>query len=78
MLKYSIDWKVSAILQPMPNVFVGRDDLLADGVEYILSTEAAWVAILGNGGMGKTTLALAILHHKKIKASFGNHCYFQC
>ncbi len=60
----------------MPSVFVGREDLLAEGVQYILSTPAAWIAILGYGGMGKTTLALAILHQQNIQKSFGNNCYF--
>jgi DNA replication protein DnaC len=38
--------------------------------------EAVKVAILGPGGMGKSSLALAVLHNPQVVQMFGNHRHF--
>ncbi|PPQ77988.1 hypothetical protein CVT25_015455 [Psilocybe cyanescens] len=68
--------KSSARLPPPPAHFVGRDDLVQQGIEHILLTPVARVIILGLGGIGKTSLALAIAHNDRIKEIFGNKSYF--
>src|ERR1700749_2804639 len=37
---------------------------------------SARIPIMGPGGMGKTTVAAAILHHPGIKACFGSNAFF--
>ncbi|KAI0042132.1 TPR-like protein, partial [Auriscalpium vulgare] len=54
-----------------PQVFLGRDAELSAVVSDIMSgSPPARVAILGPGGIGKTTLALAALHHSQVKKRF--------
>ncbi|KAJ6482784.1 P-loop containing nucleoside triphosphate hydrolase protein, partial [Mycena sanguinolenta] len=45
-----------------PKIFYGRETELVD-IMKMLSQEAPRIAILGGGGMGKTSLARAALHH---------------
>ncbi|KAF7303567.1 NB-ARC domain-containing protein [Mycena indigotica] len=59
-----------SVLPPPPQIFHGRESEL----EAILTTLgedcAARVAILGTGGMGKTTLVTAVLHHPEVASLF--------
>ncbi|KAJ7828977.1 P-loop containing nucleoside triphosphate hydrolase protein, partial [Mycena leptocephala] len=48
-----------------PKIFHGRESELKDLIDILLC-EPARAAILGPGGMGKTTLAMAALHHPAI------------
>ena len=41
-------------------------------------TEGARVAILGSGGMGKTSLALAALHHADVEENYPHHHFVSC
>jgi GTPase SAR1 family protein len=43
-----------------------------------LMTEGARVAILGSGGMGKTTLALAALHHVDVEEKYPHRHFVSC
>ncbi|KAL0959037.1 hypothetical protein HGRIS_014343 [Hohenbuehelia grisea] len=67
---------VSKVPPAKPHVFVGREDLVSEGVAILTKQQAARVAILGTGGIGKTSLSLALLHHEKIQMHFGGRCYF--
>ncbi|KAK0475217.1 hypothetical protein IW261DRAFT_1403032 [Armillaria novae-zelandiae] len=67
---------LSAIPPPAPSVFLGRDDLVQDGIANLLADSPHSIIIMGFGGMGKTSLALKILNDEAIKAKYGAHRYF--
>ena len=54
---------------PAPNTF-GRDELIEEIVG--LAESLTSVALIGAGGIGKTSIALAVLHHDRIKRRFGD------
>ncbi|KAJ7135341.1 P-loop containing nucleoside triphosphate hydrolase protein, partial [Mycena filopes] len=54
---------------PKPKIFHGRDSELKHVME-ILAHGTPRIAILGGGGMGKTSLARAALHHSDICSKF--------
>ncbi|KIM34777.1 hypothetical protein M413DRAFT_404347 [Hebeloma cylindrosporum] len=53
-----------------PEVFHGRDDLVQDIVRSLLQEETPHVCILGPGGMGKTSVALAVAESTLIRERF--------
>ncbi|KAJ7121538.1 hypothetical protein C8R44DRAFT_736331 [Mycena epipterygia] len=57
-----------------PKIFHGRQSELGD-IVTILSQESSHIAILGPGGIGKTSLARAVLHHSEIAAKY-EHRFF--
>lgn len=62
---------------PAPHIHFGRDaevQRLADTLSNTASSVR--VAILGGPGMGKTTLAVAALHHPSVKLCYGDRRYF--
>jgi len=71
---------VSTSPPPAPDIFFGRDEYVATAIDLIQqTTPPARLAILGAGGIGKTSIALAILHHVNIQGQFKERCYFvQC
>ncbi|KAJ7793340.1 P-loop containing nucleoside triphosphate hydrolase protein, partial [Mycena olivaceomarginata] len=56
-------------LPSKPKIFHGRESELGNIME-IIGGQSARIAILGGGGMGKTSLARAVLHHSDIVARF--------
>ncbi|KAJ7722697.1 P-loop containing nucleoside triphosphate hydrolase protein, partial [Mycena metata] len=63
-----------SLLPSKPKIFHGRDSELKHIME-VLSKDAPRIAILGGGGMGKTSLARAALHHTDTCAKF-EHRFF--
>ncbi|KAJ7494036.1 P-loop containing nucleoside triphosphate hydrolase protein, partial [Mycena latifolia] len=64
-------------LPAQPKIFHGRDLELHE-ILKALHQDAARVAILGAGGMGKTSLARAALHHPTIVAKYDCRFFIPC
>ncbi|KAJ7912670.1 P-loop containing nucleoside triphosphate hydrolase protein, partial [Mycena leptocephala] len=60
-----------------PQIFHGREYELKDLVDSLLC-EPARVAILGPGGMGKTSLAMIALHHPAIMEKYNVRHFISC
>ncbi|THU90088.1 hypothetical protein K435DRAFT_802283 [Dendrothele bispora CBS 962.96] len=73
--KITADMIASAI-PAAPNVFKGRQELVEQGVAILCQQALRFLAILGAGGMGKTSLALYIMDSDSVKNKFGERCYF--
>ncbi|KAE9401987.1 TPR-like protein, partial [Gymnopus androsaceus JB14] len=73
----TITYESIKLATPMaPGVFTGRDELVTDGVDKLCQGDHAHLAIMGAGGMGKTSLALHIMEHAKVREKFQEHAYF--
>jgi hypothetical protein len=63
-----------------PEIFHGRDDLVEGIAQLLLQEETSRVCILGPGGMGKTSVSLAVVELPLIKERFpgGNIVWVPC
>ncbi|KAG0697455.1 hypothetical protein DFH29DRAFT_149418 [Suillus ampliporus] len=57
-----------------PSMFYGRDDLVAELTNLVVNDEH--IALIGPGGMGKSSLAKAILNEKLVRKKFSDRRYF--
>src|SRR5580698_8912420 len=74
MAPYSLP--VSTTPPPAPEIFFGRDEFVNHAVSLLQTVKPARLAILGAGGIGKTAVALTILHHQSVKDTFQSCCFF--
>ncbi|KAJ7749978.1 hypothetical protein B0H16DRAFT_1319051 [Mycena metata] len=66
------------MLPAEPKIFHGRESELADILNHFRESSPR-IAILGAGGMGKTSLAQTVLHHKEIIIKYqGNRLFVPC
>ncbi|KAJ7253147.1 hypothetical protein C8J57DRAFT_1660242 [Mycena rebaudengoi] len=66
-----------SMLPPSPKIFHGRDSEL-NTVVTILLQDSAHIAILGTGGMGKTTLAIAAVHNAQVESKYSQRYFVSC
>ncbi|KAJ7021960.1 hypothetical protein C8F04DRAFT_1049371 [Mycena alexandri] len=64
-----------SMLPAEPKIFHGRENELTD-ILKLFSEASPRIAILGAGGMGKTSLSRAVLHHSKITAKYNTNRFF--
>ncbi|KAJ7245231.1 hypothetical protein C8J57DRAFT_1679767 [Mycena rebaudengoi] len=65
------------LLPTCPQIFHGREAELQDVVN-ILIQDSAHIAILGAGGMGKTSLATTALHNQEVEAKYPHRYFIPC
>jgi predicted ATPase len=63
------------MLPSEPKIFHGRESEVS-AILNLFRQATPRIAILGAGGMGKTSLARAVLHHAKVSAQYAQHRYF--
>ncbi|KAJ7928322.1 hypothetical protein B0H13DRAFT_1860519 [Mycena leptocephala] len=64
-----------SMLPSEPKMFHGRDTELSE-ILHLFSQGAPRIAILGAGGMGKTSLSRAVIHHTEITERYNQHRFF--
>ncbi|KAJ6563139.1 P-loop containing nucleoside triphosphate hydrolase protein, partial [Mycena vulgaris] len=64
-----------SMLPSEPKIFHGREAELSN-ILTLFMQETPRIAILGGGGMGKTSLARAVLHHPTVTGKYGQHRFF--
>ncbi|KAJ7487095.1 P-loop containing nucleoside triphosphate hydrolase protein, partial [Mycena latifolia] len=64
-----------SLLPSEPKIFHGRESEVSIIIQQ-LNQKIPRIAILGGGGMGKTSLARAVLHHPQISAKYEKHRFF--
>ncbi|KAJ7911722.1 hypothetical protein B0H13DRAFT_2480178, partial [Mycena leptocephala] len=64
-----------SMLPSKPQIFHGRDSELSD-IFQLFSQGTPKIAILGAGGMGKTSLARVVIHHTEITRRYNQQQFF--
>ncbi|KAJ6489469.1 P-loop containing nucleoside triphosphate hydrolase protein, partial [Mycena vulgaris] len=66
----------ASFLPPSPSIFYGRSAEVDHVVNLVLNHAPARVAIVGSGGIGKTSIALTSIHHPEVEKYFLNQHFF--
>ncbi|KAF8192315.1 hypothetical protein K438DRAFT_1762315 [Mycena galopus ATCC 62051] len=66
-----------SLLPPSPQIFHGRESELEDIVNLLMQ-QYPRIAILGPGGIGKTSLAAAVLHQTQVVQEFPRRYFVAC
>ncbi|KAJ6543706.1 hypothetical protein DFH09DRAFT_1390282 [Mycena vulgaris] len=66
----------ASFLPPSPSIFYGRSVEVDHVVSLVLNHAPARVAIVGSGGIGKTSIALTSIHHPEVEKHFLNQRFF--
>ncbi|KAH7090092.1 hypothetical protein BKA62DRAFT_835124 [Auriculariales sp. MPI-PUGE-AT-0066] len=66
----------TARLPGRSNVFNGRDESVNAIVKLICASLCAWIAIMGSGGIGKTSLSLAVMYDERVVGVVRDSRYF--
>lgn len=75
-LRFIDHYLPSLQLPAAPEVFHGRDEATEQSVSLLLDNDPARVFICGSGGIGKTSLALTVVHHPDVAKRFREHRYW--
>ncbi|KAG8942429.1 hypothetical protein FRC03_003221 [Tulasnella sp. 419] len=68
----------SSVMPPDPKIF-GRLQYIEKAIKLLFSSTEAKIAILGPGGIGKTSVALKVIHDALVVERFGeNRCWVPC
>ncbi|KZP03492.1 hypothetical protein FIBSPDRAFT_941500, partial [Athelia psychrophila] len=59
-----------------PDIWFGRDDVVSTLAGTITANENPRLAILGAGGIGKTSTALHVIHHEAVVARYKDRIFF--
>ncbi|KZT51771.1 hypothetical protein CALCODRAFT_114593 [Calocera cornea HHB12733] len=66
-------------LPPKPAIFHGRETAVEQIVSSLVQTNPAHIAVLGLGGIGKTSTVLTALHDSKVMEWYGpNRIFLKC
>ncbi|KAJ7677994.1 hypothetical protein DFH06DRAFT_1316779 [Mycena polygramma] len=66
------------ILPPKPHFMYGREREKAAIIAALMEQCSARIAILGAGGIGKTTLAASVLHDEKVISRYDSRYFVAC
>ncbi|KAJ6540180.1 hypothetical protein DFH09DRAFT_1041799 [Mycena vulgaris] len=76
MLIANLNSTSASFLPPSPSIFYGRSVEVDHVVDLVLNHAPARVAIVGSGGIGKTSIALTSIHHPAVEKYFLNQRFF--
>ncbi|KAH8814575.1 hypothetical protein DL96DRAFT_1820747 [Flagelloscypha sp. PMI_526] len=65
-------------LPASPKVVIGRDSVIESAVQSIVLSPEPRIAVLGPGGVGKTTVTTAVLHDPRVTAAFLTRYFISC
>ncbi|KZW03036.1 hypothetical protein EXIGLDRAFT_319023 [Exidia glandulosa HHB12029] len=64
------------LLPPPPQYYMGRTAETCAAVDMLSSGSAAYIAVIGGPGMGKTSVAIAVLHAVEVQARYRSRRFF--